>query len=57
MLRAHTAERKQGMAASTPLKRLGQPEEIASAVAYLASADAAFITGTVMHINGGIRMD
>jgi hypothetical protein len=26
-------------------------------VAYLASADAAFITGTVMHINGGIRMD
>jgi len=57
MLRAHTAERKQGMAAATPLKRLGQPEEIASAIAYLASADAGFITGTVMHINGGIRMD
>lgn len=57
MLRAHTAERKQGMAASTPLKRLGQPEEIAGAVVYLASADAGFITGTVMHINGGIRMD
>jgi 3-oxoacyl-[acyl-carrier protein] reductase len=57
MLRAHTAERKQAMAASTPLKRLGQPEEIAGAIAYLASADAGFITGTVMHINGGIRMD
>jgi NAD(P)-dependent dehydrogenase (short-subunit alcohol dehydrogenase family) len=57
MLRAHTAERKQGMAAATPLKRLGQPEEIAGAVVYLASADAGFITGTVMHINGGIRMD
>lgn len=57
MLRAHTAERKQGMAASTPLKRLGQPEEIAGAVVYLASAEAGFITGTVMHINGGIRMD
>ena len=57
MLRAHSAERKQGMAASTPLKRLGQPEEIAGAIAYLASADAGFITGTVMHINGGIRMD
>jgi len=57
MLRAHTAERKQGMAASTPLKRLGRPEEIASAIVYLASADAGFITGTVMHINGGIRMD
>ena len=57
MLRAHSTERKQGMAASTPLKRLGQPEEIASAISYLASTDAGFITGTVMHINGGIRMD
>jgi NAD(P)-dependent dehydrogenase (short-subunit alcohol dehydrogenase family) len=45
------------MAAATPLKRLGQPEEIAGAVVYLASADAGFITGSVMHINGGIRMD
>ncbi len=57
MLRAHSVERKQGMAASTPLKRLGQPEEIAGAVAFLASPEAAFITGAVMHINGGIRMD
>ena len=57
MLRAHTIERQQGMAAATPLKRLGQPEEIAGAVVYLASADAGFITGSVMHINGGIRMD
>ncbi len=57
MLRAHSAERKQGMAASTPLKRLGQPEEIAAAILYLASADAGFVTGTVLHINGGIRMD
>lgn len=57
MLRAHSAERKQAMAASTPLKRLGQPEEVASAIVYLSSVDAGFITGTVMHINGGIRMD
>ena len=57
MLRAHTAERKLGMAAATPLKRLGQPEEIAGAIVYLASIDAGFITGSVMHINGGIRMD
>ena len=57
MLRAHTSERKQGMAAATPLKRLGHPEEIAGAIVYLASADAGFITGSVMHINGGIRMD
>lgn len=57
MLRAHSEERKLGMAASTPLKRLGQPQEIAAAVVYLASTDAGFITGTVLHINGGIRMD
>lgn len=57
MLRAHSAERKQGMAAATPLKRLGQPQEIAAAILYLASPDAGFITGTVLHINGGIRMD
>ena len=57
MLRAHSTERKQGMAASTPLKRLGQPQEIAAAILYLASADAGFVTGTVLHVNGGIRMD
>ena len=57
MLRAHTVERREGMAASTPLKRLGQPGEIAAAILYLASADAGFTTGTVLHVNGGIRMD
>jgi len=57
MLLAHSEERKQGMAQSTPLKRLGQAEEIAGAIAYLASADAAYTTGTVLHVNGGIRMD
>lgn len=57
MLRAHSAARKQGMAEATPLKRLGQPQEIAAAIAYLASPEAGFVTGTVMHVNGGIRMD
>ncbi|MEO8856097.1 MAG: SDR family NAD(P)-dependent oxidoreductase [Burkholderiaceae bacterium] len=57
MLRAHSAERKKGMAGATPLQRLGRPEEVASAILYLASADAGFITGSVMHVNGGIRMD
>ena len=57
MLDAHSAEPKDAMAQSTPLQRLGQPEEIASAIVYLASRDAAFITGAVLHINGGIRMD
>lgn len=57
MLRAHSVERRDGMAASTPLKRLGQPAEIAAAILYLASPDAGFTTGTVLHVNGGIRMD
>ena len=42
---------------ATPLKRLGRPDEIAAAIVYLASADAGFITGAVLNINGGIRMD
>ena len=38
----------------TPMKRLGQPEEVASAIAFLCSAEASFITATSMHINGGL---
>jgi 3-oxoacyl-[acyl-carrier protein] reductase len=40
--------------ASTPLKRLGRPEEVADAVAYLCSDRASFITGETLHINGGL---
>ncbi|MDM8520054.1 3-oxoacyl-[acyl-carrier-protein] reductase [Anaerolineales bacterium HSG6] len=40
----------------TPLKRLGKAEEIASAVAFLASDEAAFITGQVLSVNGGLIM-
>jgi 3-oxoacyl-[acyl-carrier protein] reductase len=38
----------------TPLKRMGRPEEVASAIAFLASDDASFITGTTLDINGGL---
>ena len=37
----------------TPMGRLGQPEDIAAGVAYLASDDAAFITGLELYIDGG----
>lgn len=40
-----------------PVKRLGTPEEIASAVSYLASDDAAYVTGETIHVNGGMYMN
>lgn len=38
----------------TPLKRLGQPREIATAIGFLCSSAASFITGEVLHVNGGL---
>jgi NAD(P)-dependent dehydrogenase (short-subunit alcohol dehydrogenase family) len=42
-----------GMIALTPMARLGNPEDIAAGVAYLASDDAAFVTGLELYIDGG----
>ena len=41
---------------AVPLKRMGKPEEIAAAAAFLASDDAAYITGAVLSIDGGLNM-
>jgi len=41
--------------ATTPLGRIGQPEDIAPAVAFLASSDSAWITGESLYITGGLR--
>jgi 3-oxoacyl-[acyl-carrier protein] reductase len=47
-------EHKQAILGMIPLKRLGQPEEVAAAVAFLASDNASYITGTTLHVNGGM---
>jgi 3-oxoacyl-[acyl-carrier protein] reductase len=57
MLAAHPPERKAAMSASTPLRRMGRPEEIASAVAWLLDPLSGFATGSTLSINGGLRMD
>ncbi|MDH5784375.1 MAG: 3-oxoacyl-ACP reductase FabG [Chromatiales bacterium] len=56
MTKALADEHKQMLLNQIPLNRLGQPEEIASAVAFLASADAAYITGETISVNGGMYM-
>jgi NAD(P)-dependent dehydrogenase (short-subunit alcohol dehydrogenase family) len=47
------ADRKAGLVAGVPLKRVGRPEEIADAIVFVASAKASFITGQVIAANGG----
>ncbi len=49
-------EQKEGIFAQVPANRLGKPEEIANAVAFLASDAAAYITGETLHVNGGMYM-
>lgn len=53
MVRALGQETLEDLAAETPLGRLGQPEDIAGAVSFLASQQAAFITGQVLTVDGG----
>jgi 3-oxoacyl-[acyl-carrier protein] reductase len=51
-----TDEQKQEIFGQVPANRLGKPEEIASTVAFLASEQAAYITGETLHVNGGMYM-
>lgn len=57
MTRALPDAQRQGMLTQIPLGRLGLPEEIAQAVAFLASPRAAYITGSTIHVNGGMYMN
>jgi len=56
MTRALGETQAAALLSQIPLGRLGQPVEIAHAVAFLASAEASYITGTEMHVNGGMLM-
>jgi 3-oxoacyl-[acyl-carrier protein] reductase len=51
-----SAELKEKMLANIPLKRMGRAEDVAAAVKFLASEEAAYITGHVLDVNGGIYM-
>lgn len=57
MTHALTDAQKQTMLAAIPLGRAGTPEDIAGAVGFLVSPTAAYITGTTVHVNGGMFMD
>jgi 3-oxoacyl-[acyl-carrier protein] reductase len=51
-----TAEARETLSGQIPLQRLGTPEDVASAVAYLASEEAGYVTGTVLNVSGGLYM-
>lgn len=56
MTRELTEEQRELMLGQIPLKRLGQPEEIAALVSFLCGDSAGYITGETLHINGGMYM-
>jgi 3-oxoacyl-[acyl-carrier protein] reductase len=56
MTRALPEAQRDALLGQIPLARLGQPAEIAKAVAFLASPGAAYITGETLHVNGGMYM-
>ncbi|MHB1117144.1 3-oxoacyl-ACP reductase FabG [Sideroxydans sp.] len=57
MTQALGEEQRAKLVEHVPLKRLGKPEDIAEAVAFLAGPGAAYITGTTVHVNGGMYME
>ncbi|MBI3371700.1 MAG: 3-oxoacyl-ACP reductase FabG [Betaproteobacteria bacterium] len=56
MTRALSEQQRGALLAQIPLGRLGQPEDIAATAAFLASPAAGYITGAVLHVNGGMYM-
>jgi 3-oxoacyl-[acyl-carrier protein] reductase len=49
-------KQREAILGAVPSGRLGSPAEVAAAVVYLASAEAAYVTGQTLHVNGGMAM-
>ena len=49
-------KQKEAIMGAIPMKRMGTGQEVASAVAYLASSEASYVTGQTIHVNGGMAM-
>jgi 3-oxoacyl-[acyl-carrier protein] reductase len=49
-------KQREGMLSTIPMRRLGQPAEVAAAVTYLCAEEAAYVTGHTFHVNGGMAM-
>ncbi len=56
MTEALDQKRREAILASVPMRRLGAGEEIGAAAVYLASSEAAYVTGHTLHVNGGMAM-
>ncbi|HMO07879.1 MAG TPA: SDR family oxidoreductase, partial [Paracoccaceae bacterium] len=56
MTEALTEDQKSRLLADIPAGRMGTAEEVAAAVLYLASPEAAYVTGATLHVNGGMAM-
>ena len=56
MLAALTDDQREAMLSMVPAGRLGAPDEIAAAIAFLSSEEAGYITGSVLPVDGGLSM-
>lgn len=54
ILAGDSPARRKARAAEVPLGRIGKPEDVAGAVSFLVGPDAAYVTGTTLHVNGGL---